>query len=146
MRNVSAAVVLVAVTLLGLLWQEQLLDANILLGLAVIFALAVIGLIMVFATASGASWTAGLGTLFFAASIADSTLVYWVIREAFLEYALLLGWMTLGLLYCATRSAVSDVRPYGEPMQLENIMPVPKPAPRSARKTRKPRTSRKKRR
>lgn len=134
MRNVSAAVVLVAVSLLGLLWQEQLLDAYVSLELAVVTALAVIGLVLVFATAVGARWASGLGVLFFAAGIADSTLIYGIAREAFLEYALLLGWMVLGLLYCATRSTASDVQPYGEAMQLENIMP-PSKAPAKRRKT-----------
>ena len=150
-QGIGSFVVFLIVSLLGMLWLGQTLSRYQGLEIALMVALAVIGIIALLGIAAGASWSWPLAVLFFGVSAANVVLVYHVGREAFLEVILLLGWTVLGLMHASIRigSRQTTLQQYSTmddvPMQLENIMPTPKPSRLSARPAKRKAKSRKSR-
>ena len=88
----SELIIFLIITLLGTLWLEQLLPRYVGLELALIAVLIVVALVTLFGSVADARWTAALAVIFFGISAANISLIYFVAKEAFLQYVLLLGW------------------------------------------------------
>jgi len=146
-QGIGPLVIFLIVTLLGTLWLEQTLSRYVALELALIAVLVLVGLVMLFGAATNSGWAWPLSVLFFAVSVANISLIYWVAQEAFLQYVVLLGWITLALIFSATRigSEQTTVNQHGEQVRLEDIMPDPKyrETKISTKKTSKKRKSKK---
>lgn len=123
-QGIGPLVIFLIVTLLGTLWLEQTLSRYVALELALIAVLVLVGLIMLFGASTNSSWAWPLSVLFFAVSVANISLIFWVAQEAFLQYVVLVGWITLALIFSATKigSEQITISP-GEQVRLEDIMP-----------------------
>ncbi len=139
MTRTGFLVILGVLSILGTLFLQQTLGVHQLLELGVTLTLVFVLMLAVIGGWLSASWSWPLSILFFAASIANLTMIYMTSREGFLPYLLILAWNVVGLMVSSLKSHKSALEAYSEmpPMQLENIMPVPKRASKRAKKSRR---------
>lgn len=130
-----AFVIMAIISLLGAVYLEQTLPTGMLLEMLVIIGLICLAALSVFGIWLEANWGWALGIIFFAGCVANAVLVFLTAREGFVPFAVLLAWNVIGVMLASLKSGASSYEALDQAMQLENIMPAPKRARTSTRKS-----------